>query len=256
MLATKIASKMSALTAQMGQEGVNRMQQDAERFGQAAAVLDGLPPMAHKKALSAIVQKYGGDVNNPMMAGLLQLPDEELAKAVRGMSKGMALATRKFTQEQELKQQENQSQERINKANNDRAMEVAKTNAAAREKASKAALDKAMAKLSIEDRIGALEEIPEALRTPDEAQNLMKLKEFVYTKKAAGAPAVAPTVMGQDTPIQAAQKAARGGEAPTAQSSPNLEAQVKAANWDYEPDKYHYRINPETGIVERKVIKK
>lgn len=255
MLATKLASKLSAASAQMGQDGMTKMAQDAERFGQAAQIVKGLPVGAHKQAIAAITQKYGGDPNSPMVKGLLELPDDKVAPALEVLAKGFALSSKKFIQEKELKDSENASQERVNKANNDRALEVARIGAESR-KAAAAARQAAVKHMNIDQSIAMYEAIPESERTDEDRQTLQNLKAYALTKAAAGANGVPAAVMGMPTPTQNAQTAAQQLTPTTAPQTPpatsSLGDAVKASGWAYEPTKYEYRVNPTTGKVERR----
>lgn len=233
-----------------GEEGIKSMEREGDVLRGAAAVVSKYPVAAQKQAFSQFAQKYG-TVDSPMVKAMMEVEDSQFLKGLQEMGMGMMTASRKAAQERLLRQEENKSQERINKANNDAKIESAEIAARAREAAAKSRLTQA-SQLSPDKAITMLEMIPEEDRTPAEWRALQKLKEYQYTKGAVRANAVTPGVMGMDSPIEAAKKAAQDERPQAPEAAPSggdIESALKAQGMQYEPSKYHYRMH--NGKVQR-----
>ncbi len=187
------------------------------------------------------------------MKQLRNLPPDQFLQGITAIGTAMATSTEKFQQDQVLRDRENESQERINKRNNDTKEEAARIAAEARVQSANARSQATLKALASPDKqIAYLEMIPEQDRTPAEQNALFKLKEYMLSKAAAGANATTPTVLGQNTPMQNASEAAAKmsppvttTQAPVAKpvaSPQDFAAIAKQQGLSYEPDKYEYRM--------------
>ncbi len=262
-LQSRLATKFSEVATQLGKDGVARLEQDGDRIRQFSAIASKYPPAAHKQIFEAVMQKTGGDPDGALIKQFSALPDDQFLPALSAVGNAMATAGSKFVQERTLKKDENDSQERVNKLNNDTKTETARIAAEARIAAANARSSAMMKSLATPDKqIAYLEMIPEADRTPAEQNALFKLKEYMLTKAAAGANATTPAVLGQASPMQNASEAAKAmtppvvaqpqTQAPAAKpvAGGDFAALAKQQGLSYEPEKYHYRVN--NGKLERK----
>lgn len=250
-----IAQRFVEMAGKIGDEGMKNLGRDGERALQAAAVLERLPPAMHKQAYAQFVQQYGGDINSPMVKGLLSAPDGEFLSTLQAMGTGMAQATQKFVQDSAHKKAENDSQERMNKLNNDTRIEQERIKAEARANAERLRAAARQQGLSFEKQLTALSAIPETERTPEDWNRMTELKTMMYTKSSLGGNATTPEILGQETPTDRAKRLAQPENRPAPQAAAgngqNFEAMANNSWGSYEPSKYNYRVNPETGRLQR-----
>jgi hypothetical protein len=198
----RITEKFSELAIKMGEDGVKRMEQDGDRMLKAASLLSKYPAAAHKQVLTKFIEQYGGGPDSPMLQAIQQVPDNQVLATLQAMGTGMATASSKFLRERTLKKDENDSQERINAANNGAKVQSAEISAQARVEAAEKKAQIMELSLSVEKRIGALIQKPN--RTPEETEQLQKLQAYALSLKAAAAQQTTATVLGQQTPMDAA----------------------------------------------------
>lgn len=254
VLATKIASHMSALSTSIGNDGMVQMGQDGEKLAHAAQIIKQYPPALQKQAFAKAVQQYGGDVNSPTFKGVLQVPDEQFQQAAEAMGKGMALAGQKYTQESTAASSAQASHEKIASGNNTTSENVARIAAASRVEAANARSKAAMNHMNMDQKITYLSGIPEGDRTEAESVQLNSLAKQRLTEKAAAAPAVAPTVLEQKTNQQTARDTA-DQNFPTRphevlQDESQVATLLQKQGMSYEPTKYMYRVV--NGVAQRK----
>lgn len=211
----KVAQRLSSLSNQVGVDGMEKMGREGAMALQASQALAQYPPALHKEVLPKLLAQYGMDPNSPMVAGILKMPDEMVQKSLSTLGSGMALASKDYLQKSALQTDDNKSKERIADTHAAATIYSAKIMAASREAAANARAG-AMKHMSVDQAIAMLETTAD--RSPEEDQQLVALKKQQLQARAAGAQAVAPTMLGQDTPLQAAAKAA--GEPPASQAAP------------------------------------
>lgn len=200
--AQKIATKLSAYSTSIGNDGMVKMGQDGEKLSHAAQIIKNYPPALQKQMFQKAIQQYGGDPNSPMFQGLMQAPDEQFQKAAESLGNGMALAGQKYKQEFVAEGAKQASHEKIATGNNTTAIEVAKIQAKAKVDAADSRSKAAMSHMKMDDKITYLTGIPEEDRTPSEQAQLIALSQQRISERTAPAAAVAPTVLGQKTPQQ------------------------------------------------------
>lgn len=261
-LSSKIASQLSKVTTQMGEDGVKRMGQEGTRILQVSQALDQYPPALHKEVLAKTLSAYGGDPKSPMIQGIMQMPDAQVKASLEAMGKGMAMASADYMRESALHDKDNASREKVAdlhaagqiysaQLGADSRKSVAETQAEARMKAAEARAKAAMSQLSPDKQIVLLEnEKRNGTLDADGEAELQRLKAHVYTTRAAGANALPAQMVGEKTPIQNAQAAA-GMAQPQASigAEPDLSKYMQEHGMPYEPDKYMYKLDPATGKV-------
>lgn len=250
-MGAKLAETLSGAADKLGEDGMKSLKREGEVLLQASEIMKRYPPAMHKQVLQAFAGKYGNP-NSPLVQAMLAAPDNELLPGIVEMGKGLAMASTKFVQERQLKKDENDSQERINAANNKRAEEVARMAAEARARAEQLRAQARQTGLTPERQIAALEMIPETERTPDDWNALTRLKELVYNKAAMGANAVPAAVLDQESPTERATRLAQpqGRPAPQAAATSDVAAMAQKQGLSYEPEKYHYAVID--GVLKRK----
>lgn len=242
----KIAAKFSAMADQMGEEGMKGLAREGEVYRTASAMMAKYPVAAHKQILAQFAQRYGS-TNSPILQNLMKVKDDELMKGLDELGTGMAMASEKFVTQRALNSDNNASRERQHKMDNEAKLEAERIKGDARKESAKMRLKEAGA-LTPDKAIAKLEMVPEDERTPDEWKALQKLQAYMLTKAAAGANATTPGVLGMDSPMASAQKAAAAltpnqqAAAPQAPAGGDISAIAKQQDLAYEPDKYHYRV--------------
>lgn len=224
--AMKVATKLSSYATSIGNDGMVKMGQDGEKLSHAAQIIKNYPPALQKQMFLKAVQQYGGDANSPMFQGLMKTPDEHFQMAAETLGNGMALAGQKYKQEYVSEGAKQASHERIATGNNATQIKVAEINAASREAAAKAR-GHAQKFMNTDQKIAMLTSIPESERTPDEQAQLVAISQQRISERNAGAPSVAPTVMGQKTPQQAGLDTAAAIHGKGKQAAPQLPAGYK-----------------------------
>lgn len=250
VLTAKVAERLSGMSTQIGANGMQQMGQDGEKLSVVAQAVKTLPPALQKDAFVRGVQQYGGNVNSPMFQSLMQAPDEQFQVAADTLGKGMALAGQKYTQESTTHAATAASNERIHAANNAATVEAAKVAAQSRVQAAESRSKAAMNHMNVDQKIAYLGSIPADERTPAEQASLVEFKTQRLQERAAGAPAVAPTMLDQKTPLQAAADAARGNT-PAPNNGPDFASIAKKQGQVYDPDHYIYKVD-NSGTLLRK----
>lgn len=248
----KIAEQLEAMKGQIGESGFKRMAQDGERAGSIAAMAAKYPVAAHREIVAQAMKQYGADPNSPITKALQDQKDEDILPTLKVMSEGIALASGKFHQARTMNQDKLDSAERVHKADRESREKIAKMGADSRVDVAELRTKAAIKDLTPDKAIAKLEMIPESERTEADNIALYKLTKYMLTKGAISANATTPTVLGQDTPIAAAGKAADSLQTPRTQASAksdDIASAVSKAGWKYEPNKYHYRVV--NGIAER-----
>lgn len=259
VLPQKVAAKFSQLATQIGADGMQQMGQDGEKLSTLSAAIKQLPPALQKDAFVKGYQAYGGNVQSPTVQALMQTPDAQFQSALEVTGKGMALAGSKYMQQSALQKQGEDMHERVAKGNNETSIEVAKLNAQARVDAAE---KRATAMGQKVDVLQQLLKVPMAQRDAEWNAQYTSAMESLTTLKAATGGDLAAAMMGGGRPVTTDQRTTstidkvtnmNGGAKPNPQSdSPDIHGAVTKAGWDYEPDKYIYRINPQTGLAQRK----
>lgn len=261
LLASKVATKLDAYKTQLGDNGMKRLADDGERLLQVSKIIEQYPPNMRKQAFQEAIKGYGGTADSPMIQGLLQAPDGEFLKAVDVVGQGMAMSGRKYLQESALKYSENQSQERVNTANNTSREKIAMAQIEGKLQVAEKKASTAMQYMSPDKRFTWLNAIPEDQLTEDQRTEKNRLLKFILSAKAAGANGTtAQLLQGADiqTQQQTAEKTADTiappgkGSAPAQSAPTDIAAFAKSQGMPYDPDKFHYRINPSTNKLERK----
>jgi hypothetical protein len=242
----KIAQRLSSLSNQVGVDKMQALGREGEIALKAAQVLKQYPPSHHKEVLSQAMQAFGGDPNSPLIAGVMKMPDAEVQKSLEALGTGMSMASSDYMQKSALQDSQNKSHERIADTNAAAQIYTAKINAASRESAAKARAS-AVKHMNSDQAFNYLASIPDSERTPDEQAWMEKVSKQRLAERAAGANAVAPTVLNQATPTQNALNTASQITNPQASAPPpsaDVGNMAKQAWGAYEPDKYQYRVGP------------
>lgn len=250
LLSAKVASQFSKMSTQMSDDGAKQMSQDAEKLTQAAQVMKQYPPSMQKQVLSKFVQQYGGNVNTPMFQGLMQAPDEMIQPATEALGNGMAMAGTKFIQDSATASAHGQVQKDVAAGNNATEIRKAEIAAQSRVQAAESRSKAAMNHMNVDQKIAYLGSIPAEERTPAEQASLVEFKTQKLQERAAGATAVAPTMLDQKTPLQAAADAARGG-ATASSNGPDFASIAKKQGQVYDPEHYVYKVD-NSGTLLRK----
>ena len=225
--ASNIATMLSKNSAQIGEDGMKQMGQEAQKFISAAAILEQVPSIQRPAALTQIAAKYGVSEDSPFLKQFQQTDPAKLPDALRNMGQGMALASEDYIKNsalQKSKQTFEAGQNDLDRRNRlatagvgaNATIEAAKIGAASRENiAAKNAQARSLAannKLTIDQRISALEVIPDSEKTDDDRRALAELKTQQLKAHAAGANAVPAQVLGMQSPQDIA--AGISGQAP------------------------------------------
>lgn len=242
-MSAKIATKFSDMSTQIGENGMKQMASDGEKLSQASQIMKQYPPALQKQVLTKAIQQYGGNPNSPMFQGLLQAPDEMVQTAAESLGKGMALAGSKYTEASATATAHGQVQKDIAKGNNDTQIKVAEIAAKSREHAADARSKAATSHMNMDQKVAYLESIPTEERTPAEQSALVSIKTQLLQQRAAGANAVAPNMLGQANPLDAAAAAARGTSNASTGSGPDFAAIAKKQGQVYDPANYDYKVD-------------
>lgn len=217
----KIAQRISSLSNQIGVDKMQQMGREGQIASQAAEITKNYPPALHKEVYEKVYTQLGGDPNSPVLQGILKADDGNVVNIASTLGQGMALASHDYQQKLALQKDDNASKERIEDERAAAQIYTAKIAAESR-KAAADARAKAMAKIpKTEDKIAILEEAEaNGTATPEESDLLRRLKTHVYNEKTLAAPAVAPTVLNQETPTDRAKRLANGGSGQPATKPP------------------------------------
>lgn len=252
LLSARVAEQLGELKTKVGGQGMVQMGQDAEKLLHAGQIIKGANPDQQKAIFAKAIQQYGGDPNNPMFAKLLAAPDADFENAVNVLGNGMATASSKFIQESKMEEAKTLSAEKI-ATGHDAATKYA---ADSRLQAAKERVKGMVATMGVDKTIGTLLKMKAdngGVLPPEYENELQEAKIQQLQARAAGVPAVAPTVLKQDTPLEAARKAGEAGQPkPNAVPHGDIElAKAAQAQWgnSYDPKTYNYRMN--NGVVER-----
>lgn len=263
-VASKIATTLAQNSAAIGDAGIHQMRQEAEKLGQVNAVLSQFDPSVHKELLPKIMQQYGLNTDTPMAQALINTPPQYVQSMVGGLAKGMAEGTQAYyantgqqAQAQTFKAAEDDkhytNQKEIAAGNNAATIRAAEIQAESR-KAVAQARAQAMSEILGTDKAIARLEMKGHSRTPEEEDTLESLKRQRLQERAAGANAVAPNVLGQKNPLEAAAEAAkprpREGSVDQLQNESQIAALAQKQGYAYEPAKYDYKIIG--GVLHRK----
>lgn len=252
-MTAKVAAKISAMSTQIGNDGMVQMGQDGEKLSHAAAIIANYPPHLQKPMFMKAVQQYGANTNSPMFQAVMQAPDDQFQTAVASLGKGMALAGQKYQQATATADAHSSSQEKIAKGHDDASRYSADKAAESRLGVAQAKAKAMVSTLGVDKAIAHYEMIPPSVRTDEENQILVSLKTQQLQARAAGANAVAPTVLNQKTPLELAKEAAEGGQkkADTGHGDLDIAKLAAAQKLPYDPSKFIYRIGP-NGQVQSK----
>lgn len=269
-ISSKVQAELAKHKSQMSQSELEQMGTMGTKMMQAAQVIEqaGVPPPQQAQAMSKILSEFGVDPSSSFVAPLLQKVDPRtLTTVMKQVGEGLAKTGTQFIQNSALAGQaegarategaaNRASQEKIASGQQATALEVARINSAARMQAQQARADMQRNKpQSIDQAIAQLAQIPEEERTPAEQKALEQLSKQKLAQAAAGANPLPGRITGNETPQDIAASTGvfnqAGGGAPAGN---NVASAVQAAGWQYEPNKYEYRIGPD-GKVQRRPLK-
>lgn len=219
--ASQIAASISKASAQIGDDGMKKMAQDAERTTQMASLLRTIPVIQRQAALQDAMVKYGGDPDSPFAKSFMQVPPDKLPDTMDQVAKGMALASQSYQEKKALADSKNAADLEQAKVHAGATVQAAQIGSESRIQLATMA-NQARANLmankpkNMDQAITALSAIPASERTAAEQAQLDQISQERRIERAAGAPSLPAQMTGQSTPMANAA-AANPFAQPTAQ---------------------------------------
>jgi hypothetical protein len=223
VLGQKIAARLSQLGDQMGADGMRKMGRTGEIAMQTAQVLNQYPPALHKELAPKIMQQFGVDPNDPVLQGVQNMPDGDVAKGLATVGSGMAMASGDYLQKMAMEVQRNSTQKEIAKGNNETSKEVARIGADSRVQAARLKVQQMIATQGVDKTIGSLLKMKAdngGTLPPEYEAALQEAKVQQLQAHAAGANALPSQMTNQPTPLENA--AAAVGAKPALTHAPSV----------------------------------
>lgn len=283
--ADKIKEAGIKAASSMSEQQRKMVEQMGGQFSQIGALLESVPPEQQAAVFTQMAPQMGLDINNPVVASMIKNagPSGNFSGTLKSVGKNMSLMTQSHLQASALNDADNVSAEnqkriqgdwQVNKQvlANQGKTDVAQINQAGangrneRDNATKAAIATEKNKLYLskfndEQRWNILNQIPAEMRDDHEQAEYERLTRMRLSKGNARTPDTTPQIVNGGTPTTTQQRTDADVNAITQQGRNPAPAQAagpipperfQKEGLPYEPEKFHYRINPQTGKIERK----
>lgn len=242
-----IQAGISENQLKLSQTQTDKINQLGVMAGQLAGVMDGIQPEKRAEAMDAYLRSNNID---PSQLGVLASGDPD---TLRQVSQKMIQASSTFQTQMAVEQQRGLNQANVAGITASGRQQAAEISADARRAVAdtNAATRRALAPLqAIEGQLA--DKVAKGTATPEERKTLQILREQDQLIKS-GSP-FQSTITGTQTQPNLPQfpTPTGGGGGGGGQTPPEaIPTAVQAAGWEYEPNKYDYRIGPD-GSVQRR----
>lgn len=268
--------------AKVGEANIAKQQQLGEMINQIGSQLDKVPPQQRTQMMQAMAQRVPGIAKDPTFQMLMQTDPNQLPNALKQVGTNILMQTGDQMRKQALQKQgedARMAQARMEQAAATGRTAMGESGAMARERfraEQNAALeDKRIAAGKYDKRaqardpnfiISSAKNYQEAATKlynaaagsddpMEKAELTARARDMEQRALSQATAAVKPGVtIGPDGQLMPnlPMGATQGGRSINPPANTDIRSAVEASGGRYEPDKYDYRINPETGKVQRK----
>lgn len=264
-LGSSIEAKNAANRLSTNQSQATDLVTTGQKLGQAGAMLQSIPsfntPAGNSRvlALHQLAQQYGIPTDHPVFQELSQMDPENIPKALQTLGTNLAMSDSKFQGQRAIEQDKTQASLTNNENTTQAKITAAQIAADARVQSAQLMMQRMQQHMSLEQRLSQLLQVPADQRDQNWSKNYSDTyKTVVGARQAAANNYLGPEIMSGQAATTPGQRTdstindVTGGSKPSQSGGPSQE-QVKAAGFDYEPNKYKYRLGP-NGQIQRAPI--